>query len=67
MLPKLEFGNVPLELVIQFMREVSGVSIYVNWGALQAAGIDKSSPVSVNLRNVTFEKGLKTVLEGLEL
>ena len=51
--------------VVQFLRDVGNVSIYVNWGALQAAGIDKSSPVSVNLRNVTFEKGLRTVLEDV--
>jgi general secretion pathway protein D len=64
-LPKLEFTNVPFELVVQFLREVSGVSIYVNWRALQVASVDKTTEVNVHLSDVTFEKALRVILEDV--
>ena len=64
-LPKLDFANVPLELVIQFMREVSGVSTYVNWRALQVASVDKTTEVNVHLMNVSLEKALRVILDDV--
>jgi len=61
-LPKLDFANVPFELVVQFLREVSGVSIYVNWRALQVASVDKTTEVNVHLIDVSFEKALRIIL-----
>jgi type II secretory pathway component GspD/PulD (secretin) len=62
-MPKLVLPNTPLQDVIQFIRDVSGTNIYVNWTALQAAGIDKTTQVDVHLQDVTVEKALKVVLE----
>jgi len=64
-LPKLDFPNVPLELVVQFLREVSGVSIYVNWRALQVASVDKTTEVNVHLVDVSFEKALRVILDDV--
>ena len=60
--PKLDFDNIEFNDVVQFLRDVSGANIYVNWSALQAAGIDKTSAVNVHLRNVMLEKALRLIL-----
>lgn len=60
---KVDFTNIPLQDVISFIREVSGTNIYVNWAALQPAGVDKTTQVDVHLSQVSVEKALKVVLE----
>ena len=64
-LPKLDFANVPLGKVIEFLREVSGVSFYVNWRALQVASVDKDTEVNVHLVDVTLEEALKVILDDV--
>jgi general secretion pathway protein D len=50
------------ERVINFLRDATSTNIFVNWTALQAAGVDRTTPVSVNLREVPFRKALQTIL-----
>ena len=54
----VSFEQVPLELVIQFFREVSGVSVHVNWRELNQADIDTSTEVVC--------KGVKSPAELLD-
>ncbi len=60
---KIDFKNTPLEEAIQYLRETSGLNIFVKWGALEAPGIDKQTTVNVHLENVTYESALKYMLE----
>jgi len=64
-LTKLDFTGIAFNDVIDFLRDATACNIYVNWGALQAVGIDKNTPVNVRLVNVTFEKALKTILKDV--
>ena len=64
-LPKLDFPSVPFELVVQFLREVGGVSIYVNWRALQVASVERSTEVKVHLVDVSLEKALRIILDDV--
>lgn len=41
------------------------MSIYVKFNMLQQVSVDKKTPVNVELRNVTVEKALRTVLEDV--
>ena len=59
---KLEFTGVPFEQVIEFMRDISGVSIHVRWGALEQVGVDKDTPVNIKLTDVPIEKALRVIL-----
>lgn len=59
---KLEFTGVPFEQVIEFMRDISGVSIHVKWGALEQVGVDKDTPVNIKLTDVPIEKALRVIL-----
>ena len=61
-LPEVKFDNVAFSDVMDFFRDVTGANIFVNWRALEGAGIDKSAQVSARLRDVKFSKALNTIL-----
>ena len=61
-LPKVDFAGVPLELTLQFFREVSGLIIVVDWDSLRKAGVLKTTKINVHLVNVTFRKALRVIL-----
>jgi hypothetical protein len=54
--------RVELQNVLAYGRDVSGVGITVNWGALKAAGVEPSSPVSLRIRNAPFVLVLRLAL-----
>ena len=59
--PSLDFGHVPLELLIQFIREVCGVSVHVNWRALADKGVDKTTEMT-HMSDESIARALDTVL-----
>ena len=61
-IPQVQFDNVAFSDVIDFLRDVSGLNIFVNWKTLEAAGIEKTTPVTAKLRNVKFSKALDIIL-----
>ncbi|HSU67322.1 MAG TPA: hypothetical protein VLJ39_10650, partial [Tepidisphaeraceae bacterium] len=61
-LPEVKFDGVALGDVIDFLRDVSGLNLFVNWKSLEAAGVDKNTPVTANLRDVKFSKALSVIL-----
>ena len=62
--PELDVSGLKFKDVIGVLRDRGDVNIVVNWGALQAAGIDAGTVVGeIRLTNVTFEKALTTVLD----
>jgi len=64
-LPEVKFDGVGFSDVIDFLRDVSGANIFVNWKALEAAGIDKNAPVTARLFNVKFSKALQVILDSV--
>ncbi len=64
-LPRLDFSGIAFGDVVQFLREVSDVSIHVKWSALETIGVDKTTKVSVNLTNVTLEKTIQVILDDV--
>jgi hypothetical protein len=61
-LPELRFDNVTLGDAIDFLRDVSGTNIHVNWGAMETIGIGRDTTINVRLRSVTLRKVLRTML-----
>lgn len=61
-LPEVKFDGAPLNAVIDFLRDVSGANIVVNWRALERAGVERNATVDVRLKNVRFDKALESVL-----
>lgn len=61
-IPEINFNGVALNDAIDFIRDVSGANITVNWKALEEAGVAKDSPVNLRLRRVSVGKALQTML-----
>ena len=64
-LPELKFDAVGFSDVIDFLRDVSGANLFVNWKSLEAAGIDRNTPVTASLRNIKFSKALQIILDSV--
>ena len=57
----MRFDNIPFADVIDFLRDITGANIFVNWRALEAAGIDRKAPLSSRLNNATFMQVLSQI------
>ncbi|HEX8913223.1 MAG TPA: hypothetical protein VF796_12760, partial [Humisphaera sp.] len=64
-LKDVQFEKVPLAEAIESLRKQGDVNVYVNFKALEAAGIARDFPVfGVSVRNVTFAEALNLVLDA---
>ena len=61
-MPEVRFDAIALSDVIDFLRDVSGANIAVDWRRLAAAGVKEATPVSARLRDVPFQKALDVIL-----
>jgi type II secretory pathway component GspD/PulD (secretin)/tetratricopeptide (TPR) repeat protein len=64
-LPELQFDAIGFSDVIDFLRDVSGSNVFVNWKSLEAAGVDRNTPVTARLHNVKFSKALSIILDSV--
>jgi hypothetical protein len=62
-LPEVKFDGIGLGDVIDFLRDVTGQNIVLNIRALEGAGVEKSAPVTLQLRDAALEQVLRQVLE----
>jgi hypothetical protein len=62
-LPAADLTNVPLGDALDFLRDVAGVNITVDWNALQAVNITRNTQINLNLHDVTAAKVLSLILE----
>lgn len=64
---KVDFEDIPFDNVVQFLREISGTNIVVNWTALTSAGVDKATAkVNLHLMDATFRTILEKTLLGID-
>lgn len=64
-LPDVNLAAVPFEDVIWFLRDITGVNYHVNWIALEAAGIDRNTAVTLRLKEVKLRRILELILKDL--
>jgi hypothetical protein len=62
-IPDVKITGVPLEQAIDFLRDVSGLNINVNWKALELLNVTKQTLVSVKLSDVPLRRVIKAVLD----
>ena len=62
-IPEFRLEGTALSDVIDFLRDVTDANIFVNWRALERAGIDRTAPVTLRCRDVSFDKVLRLLLE----
>jgi hypothetical protein len=61
-LPEMKFTGVTFGDAIDFVRDVAGVNIHVNWKALEQENVTADTPVNIRLRAVTLRKVLNLLL-----
>ena len=61
-LSELKFTDVALSSALDYLRDISGANIVVDWKSLQAVGVDQNSLINVHLRNISLRKALAVVL-----
>lgn len=64
-IPELKVESAPLDDVVQLLRDVTGSNIVADWVAMEQAGLDRKTPVSIKLRDVKFAKVLQTILDSV--
>ena len=64
-LPELKLDAVPFSDVVDALRDLTSANIFVNWRGLEDAGIDRSVPVTMKLRDVALKDVLSLVLRNV--
>jgi len=59
----VNFPETSLASVVSFLNAVTQLNFDVDWAKLQEAGIDKETPITLNLTNVPVKTVLERVLE----
>jgi hypothetical protein len=62
-LPELNVSAIELGDVVDFLRDVTGSNIFVNWRALEVAGVTKQTPVTIRVREMPFHEALRAMLD----
>ena len=61
-LPEINFNGNNVSDVIDFLRNVTGVNIVVDWKNVEAAGTKKETPIDLRLRDIPFNQILLLVM-----
>jgi hypothetical protein len=61
-LPSFQAQHIALEHIFNFLQDVSGAPIHVNWDALRPTGVSPQTPVSLTLRNIKMSSVLELAL-----
>lgn len=64
-LRSVDFQQIPFEDVVQFLREVTGANIHVNWRALKAVGVKREAPVTLRMSRISAAQVLDYVVDQL--
>ena len=60
-----EFQGLALEDVLRFCSDYGRAAIQVRWDALQAAGVERSAKVTLNLKSVPLGAALRLILRSV--
>ena len=62
--PELRLHGESLSDTIDFLKDISGVPIIVDWDALAKAGVKKNDPVTVDAKNLKFKDAITMILDS---
>jgi|GEM_PF-286153 len=63
--PSIESENQALEKVFNHLRDEYDLNLTVSWRALEAAALDRNTPVSVHLKDLPLHAVLRELLTGI--
>lgn len=62
--PNFSLEETPLEDAINFLQNLTGVSFFVDWQRLEMAGVDRGTPITLQLKGTSARKTLNLVLDS---
>ncbi|HEY0010149.1 MAG TPA: hypothetical protein VGB55_15600 [Tepidisphaeraceae bacterium] len=62
--PSVNFQEVALTDVLDFIRDTSKVNLVVDWKSLEQAGVSRETPVTLELSHVPLRRILRTALNA---
>ena len=65
-LPEVKFDGVGLSDVLDFLRDVTGIPIEVDWTGLADAGVSRDVPVTVRFGDMPAGQVLRLVIDGID-
>ena len=60
---KVDFRATAFQDAIEFLRQRTGTNILVGWRALEAAGIDRNTPITLHVTNLPLRRVLELVCD----
>ncbi len=64
---EMNFTDSPLTDVVLYLKDMHGIQIQLDGRAMSEAGIDTSTPVTINLKGVSLRSALDLMLRDLNL
>jgi len=62
---EFNFDNIPLEDVLNFFKDLSGVNFHVNWKSLELVNIDRKTPITLKASNISVARAMDLVLDDI--
>jgi hypothetical protein len=62
---KFSFDKTPLGEVVAFLQSVSGVNFHANYTAMETSGVNKDTPVTMEVSGISVAKALDLITESL--
>jgi hypothetical protein len=66
-LPEIAFSDVPLPDCVDFLGDVSGKPLLVDWKSLEDAGIPRSASVSMTVSRLRVYEAIRLILHSLNV
>ncbi|HVT80083.1 MAG TPA: hypothetical protein VHM90_05455, partial [Phycisphaerae bacterium] len=63
-LKELTADSQGLDKVVSFLRDTMNINVFVDWESLRAVGIERNTPVTVSVKEVSVGAALRAVLES---
>lgn len=60
--PEVAFQDEPFERVVEWLRDHTGVNVTVHWQAMQDAGLERDTPISMKARNLKLSQVLWMIM-----
>jgi hypothetical protein len=62
--PRIQFDDVGLEDVVNYLRDATRVNFYVDWKSLEAVGVMQKTPVTLKLHAMPMRTALTFILRS---
>jgi len=60
---QLSVDGISLEKTLNYLRDVSGANLVVNWKILEQAGVTKDTTITLNVKDLPLKKMMRLVLD----